>query len=112
MPALKQYLEKTPAEQHALVQKLDAIISKAVPNLDSSLKWGNLTYHAEKNVCAIVAHKHHVNLQLWGGTELNDPRGLLEGVGKTMRHIKFNSEADVDVKYIAGLVKQAARNAD
>jgi hypothetical protein len=40
---------------------------------------------------------------------LNDPRGLLTGTGKDMRHIKVVSQADADLKYVAELVKQAAR---
>lgn len=111
MSVLNQYLEKIPAEQHILVCALHDAILKAAPNLETSLKWGNLTYHAEQNVCAIVAHKQHVNLQLWGGTSLKDPRGLLAGTGKTMRHIKFTADVNADLKYIAGLVKQAAQNA-
>lgn len=109
MSVLKEFLEKTPAEQHALVRALDAVISKAAPTLAASLKWGNLTYHGKKNVCSLVSHKHHVNLQIWGGARLRDPRGLLTGAGKDMRHIKVVREADVDPKYIAELVKQAAR---
>lgn len=112
MSVLNQYLEKTPTEQRALVQALDAMIIKAMPNLVASLKWGNLTYHAEKNVCAIAVHKHHVNLQLWGGTSLKDPRGLLEGTGKTMRHIKFTPESKIGTKYIVELVRQAVRIAN
>lgn len=108
MLALNQYLKKIPIEHHALVRALDAAILRAAPNLHSSLKWGNLTYHAEHNVCAIVAHKHYVNLQLWRGAELDDPRGLLEGTGKTMRHIKFLPDADVDWKYISNLIKQTS----
>lgn len=48
---LNEFLKKIPAEQHALVQVLDTVISKAVPTLTPSLKWGNLTYHGKKNVC-------------------------------------------------------------
>lgn len=109
MSVLNEFLEKIPAEQHALVRSLDAVISKAGPTLAASLKWGNLTYHGKKNVCSLVSHKHHVNLQVWGGARLKDPRGLLTGTGKDMRHIKIVSEADVDSKYIADLVKQATR---
>lgn len=109
MSVLNKFLEKIPAQQHALVRSLDAVISKAAPTLTASLKWGNLTYHGEKNVCSLVSHKHHVNLQVWGGARLKDSRGLLTGTGKDMRHIKVASEADLDPKYIADLVKQATR---
>lgn len=109
MSVLNQYLETIPTEQHALIRTLHTMIIKAVPNLDSSLKWGNLTYHADHNFCAIVAHKHHVNLQLWNGSSLKDPCGLLSGTGKTMRHVKCTTDSDIDLKYLAGLVKQAAQ---
>ncbi len=109
MSALNLYLEKIPAGQHAVVRALHDAILKAAPHLAASLKWGNLTFRAEQNVCAIVAHKQHVNLQLWGGTNLQDPRGLLMGTGKTMRHVKLLMDANIDWHYVSGLVKQAAR---
>ena len=112
MSVLNEFLGKIPAEQHALVRLLDAVISKAAPTLTASLKWENLTYHGKKNVCSLVSHKHHVNLQIWGGARLKDPRGLLTGTGMDMRHIKIVREADVDSKYIADLVKQATRLGD
>ena len=109
MSVLNEFLAKIPAEQHALVRALDAVISKAAPTLAASLKWGNLTYAGEENVCSLVAHKHHVNLQIWAGASLSDPRRLLTGAGKDMRHIKVGNAADVDPQYIAKLVQQAAR---
>ena len=112
MPVLNEFLGKIPTEQHVLVRLLDVVILKAAPTLTASLKWGNLTYHGKKNVCSLVSHKHHVNLQIWGGARLKDPRGLLTGTGMDMRHIKIVREADVDSKYIADLVKQATRLGD
>ena len=88
MSVLNQYLETIPTEQHALIRTLHTMIIKAVPNLDS---------------------KHHVNLQLWNGSSLKDPCGLLSGTGKTMRHVKCTTDSDIDLKYLAGLVKQAAQ---
>ncbi len=75
MSALNEFLEKVPTEQHALIRSLDTVISKAAPKLGASLKWGNLTYHAKTNVCSLVSHRNHVNLQVWGGASLKDPAG-------------------------------------
>ena len=107
---LNEYLEKTPTTQHDLVRALDEIITSAEPALTSSLKWGNLTYSGSSNVCAIVAHTHHVNLQFFQGTHLTDHQGLLIGTGKEMRHIKISSEKDVDAESIKVLVKDAAKS--
>jgi hypothetical protein len=37
----------------------------------------------------VGAFKAHVNVGFFRGAELPDPRGLLEGTGKLMRHVKL-----------------------
>jgi hypothetical protein len=107
MTPLESYLCRIPSEQHALVRALDAVIRGAAPRLTPGIKWGNLTYHLSKNVCQIVCHKRHVNLQMFLGAQIDDPRGLLERTGKDMRHVKFVNANDVDRSCVAGLVKQS-----
>jgi len=105
---LDKYLEKTPTEQQNLIRDLDNLILNAAPQLTASLKWGHLTYHHTKNVCSLISHKQYLNLQLWAGAALNDPRHLLTGKGKQMRHIQIKTAADIDHDYIKQLVRQAA----
>ena len=88
MPVLSEFIIDTQPKLHQLVRSLDVLIRKAAPDLVAGLKWGNLTYHLGRNVCAIIAHDGYVNLQIWDGSAIDDPHGLLEGTGKTMRHIK------------------------
>lgn len=45
--------------------------------------------------CYIATASHHVNLGFRCGASLPDPKHVLEGQGKRMRHIKFRSEADL-----------------
>ena len=49
----------------------------------------------------------HVNVGFFQGTELPDPRGLLEGSGKFMRHIKLRPDRIVDEKAITDLIHAA-----
>jgi len=107
MTTLDQYLKTIPPAHHELVQMLDSIISQAMPSLTSSLKWGNLTYSAVKNVCAIVTHKQHVNLQFFQGAHLDDPQKVLTGTGKDMRHLRVAQVDDVDAAYVRLLLDQA-----
>jgi hypothetical protein len=106
MTILDQYLMSIPASHHELVQLLDSVIMQAAPMLTSSLKWSNLTYGTSRNICAIVTHKNHVNLQFFEGAHLNDPGSVLTGTGKDMRHIKLVGVSDVDTEYIALLLRQ------
>ncbi len=104
---LSDYLEKIPSTQHGVIRALDEVITSSAPKLTSSLKWGNLTYSGSANVCSIVAHAQHINVQFFQGVHLADPRGLLVGTGKEMRHIKITSESDIDAGYLKALVVDA-----
>jgi hypothetical protein len=107
MQALDQFLAKTEPELRELVRALDALIRKAAPELDASLKWGNLTYHHAHNVCALAAHKRYVNLQVWGGAAIADPRGLLTGTGKSMRHVTIAPGQAFNRRALAAIVRAA-----
>lgn len=48
-----------------------------------------------EHFCYIGAHREHVNLGFYYGAELPDPKGLLEGTGKKLRHIKVREVEEV-----------------
>ncbi len=106
---INEYLATVPAEQHALIQVLDSIIRQGNLDLVPSLKWRNLTYHHARNVCAIVSHSQHINLQIWDGVYIKDPHSLLRGTGKSMRHIQFKTGDKIRRAAVAAIVKQAAQ---
>lgn len=108
MGPLETYLARLPAELHALVRALDALIREAEPSLEPSVKWGNMTYHHVTNVCSIVAHTRYVNLQVWGAATLPDPAGLLAGTGKAMRHVRLQPDHPIDREAVAAIVRAAS----
>ena len=108
MSARSEFLKSVSPEHRALVRDLDALIRESAPDLVPSLKWGHLTYHARRNACSIVTHGQHVNLQVWGGAGLRDPRRLLQGTGQDMRHIRFVVGARFNCSAVVAIVKQAA----
>ena len=55
----------------------------------------------------VNAFKAHVNVGFFRGAELADPKGLLEGTGKFMRHVKLRAELDVDAAALAALIEAA-----
>lgn len=57
--------------------------------------------------CGVVAYSRHVNLEFYFGAELPDPRGILRGTGKRMRHIRFESLDDLRHGYLRGYVRAA-----
>ena len=57
--------------------------------------------------CYIAAATKHVNLGFCRGASLADPNRVLEGEGKTMRHIKFRSERDVERPFVRRYIQSA-----
>ena len=57
--------------------------------------------------CYVAAYAHHVNLGFYNGTALPDPHRLLEGTGKKMRHIKFQSPNDLQPALLRGYIRAA-----
>lgn len=55
----------------------------------------------------VDAFKAHVNVGFYRGAELRDPARLLEGTGRSMRHVKLRPERDVDAAALAELVGAA-----
>jgi len=51
--------------------------------------------------------KAHVNVGFFRGAEIADPRGLLEGTGKFMRHVKLRTEHDVEAPALMKLIETA-----
>jgi len=59
--------------------------------------------------CYVLGYSKHVNLGFCDGAALSDPAGLLEGTGKTMRHVKVRPGADFPAASLSQLIVSAAR---
>ena len=55
----------------------------------------------------VDAFTRHVNVGFFRGAALPDLRGLLEGTGKFMRHVKLRPGYGIDVSSLEGLVEAA-----
>ena len=55
----------------------------------------------------VNAFRAHVNVGFFRGAEIADPKGLLEGTGKFMRHVKLGPDRDVDATALVKLIKTA-----
>jgi hypothetical protein len=97
-----KYIEKQGSPQKEIVQKLRNIILATFPDISEEFKLG-VPWYAGKFY--IVTLKDHVNLGFSLKSLSKEETALFEGDGKTMKHLKFYSLADVNEKKIAPLLK-------
>jgi len=60
-----------------------------------------------EHFCYIGAYREHVNLGFYYGAELPDPRGLMEGTGKKLRHIKVKNIEKVDQPALRDIIQDS-----
>lgn len=102
----EKYIEKLDSPIKEIVIELRAIVNSSSEYLLEAIKWNVPTYSINANICSIIAHKRHVNLQVFRGAHIEDVN-LLDGAGKDMRHIKYSTLDDIDSDMVKKILSQA-----
>jgi hypothetical protein len=62
--------------------------------------------------CYVVAYRSYVNLGFARGTELPDPDRRLQGTGKLHRHLRIESQSDMDDPAVRRFIHLASDRAE
>ena len=116
MPKMKSYAsfdnylaDQKPRNQ-AIIRALRRFVKHVAPRLQESVKWGNGCWVKGKvPVAYVYSSPDHVQFGFFRGSALKDPKGLLHGEGKFVRHIKLRKPSDIDARAFAALLRPAAR---
>ena len=107
-PDLLHFLEAYPSGITHLVLELRRLVLTAAPTANE------LVYDAYNAVaiaytftssfrtgfCHIAAYAQHVNLGFNQGAQLPDPDRVLQGTGKSIRHLKVKTAADLESPHL------------
>ena len=109
-PLIDEYVEGLTDWKKDVAEELREIIRAASRELTEEVKWGWPCYTAGgKNICCIMNMRTTVNFVLYLGAELDDPSGLIEGTGKTMRHVKLRRIQDLRKPAFTKFIKESIR---
>ncbi len=106
----------SPEVRHLTRETRDTILN-LFPNAHEKihLGWKNIIVGSGPGMTnaaiAINPLTTRVNVNFFNGTDLADPKGLLEGTGKSMRHVKVESEAVLKLGAFKALVKDCVKAA-
>ena len=104
------YLAGQRSKNQTIIRALRKFVKREAPSLQESVKWGNGCWvKGDEPVAYVYSAATYVQLGFFRGSALKDPKKLLEGEGKFVRHIKVRAASDIDERSYAALLKQAAR---
>jgi hypothetical protein len=111
-PQLIGFLEAYDRPIVDLALALREIILDEVPHASESIYqvytvaiWFGFGEKMKDMFCYIATNARHVNLGFPRGSTLPDPNRVLEGDGKTMRHIKFASHCDLERSFVRRYIR-------
>jgi hypothetical protein len=113
-PQLIGFLEAYDRPIADLALALREIILEEAPHASESIYqvytvaiWFGFGEKMKDMFCYIATNKRHINLGFPRGSTLPDPNGVLEGNGKTMRHIKFASRSDLERSFVRRYIRSS-----
>ncbi|GAA2734935.1 DUF1801 domain-containing protein [Actinocorallia aurantiaca] len=108
-PAIDEYVVTRVAPVHRpTVAALRELMRQHAPEAREVIAYGSPAWRGKKILAIISASKTHITFAFDRGAEFADAHGLLEGVGKTTRHIKIKKPEDIDCDALGDYIRQAA----
>lgn len=109
-------MENTSLEMQEIAEALRMLIAEVLPDV-TEVVWekqriagyGIGPKKMSEQFCYIAPMKNHVNFGFYYGAHLDDPSTLLEGTGKSLRHIKIRSKKEVAKPELRKLLQQASK---
>src|SRR5258705_10775284 len=107
-PAIDVWMLEHSGELGAIAQRWFEVMRDCGDDVRELLHDGHPTACVGDAAFAYVnAFKAHVNVGFFSGAEIADPKGLLEGTGKFLRHVKLGPERKVDAAALMKLIETA-----
>ena len=111
-PAVDEWLSGEPWELHALAREWFTQFRNCGADVNELIHDGCPVACVDDLAFGYVnVFRKHVNLGFFYGAELADPKALLEGSGKRMRHVKLLPGEKVDTRALNALIKSAYKDA-
>ncbi len=107
-PDVDRWLDAQPGELGAIARVWFAWMRRCGPDVRELMHDGYPTVCVKDAAFAYVgAFKAHVNVGFFHGAALPDPAGLLQGAGKSMRHVKVKPGLALDRSSLEALITSA-----
>jgi len=104
---VNNWFEELNADQRVPLMVLRELVLASGKNISEEIKWSRPCYSHNALFCYLHAFKNYVVIGFHQGASLDDPKGLLQGDGKNLRHVKIGFDEKIDKTAIKQLLKNA-----
>jgi hypothetical protein len=106
---VRAYIAAMPGWKRAVGKRLDALITRTVPNARKAVKWNSPFYGVEGQGWFLSFHvfTRYVKVTFFRGASLR-PVPLGASKQKDVRYLDIHEDDEIDEAQLAGWVKQAA----
>jgi hypothetical protein len=92
-----------------IVRKLRTLILQMAPDAQEVMSYGIPNYRGKRGLAVISPAKTHITLAFSRGAEFEDKYGLLEGVGKVSKNLRFQDITDINEEALHYYIQQALK---
>lgn len=108
-PTVEEWLANLPSDIQAITKELRAVARKNMPNAQEAIYHDAIGYSVNDSpanrICYIAPQRNgYVNFGFFFGAGLPDPKKLLIGEGKRLRHVKVWSVKEAKNPALAKLI--------
>lgn len=104
---VEAYLAKIPASMQEAARRFHELVAEIAPDARASIKWGQPVWEHGGPLAFVRPAAKHLTLGFWRGAQLEDAKGVLQGVGNRMRHLKVAIGEKLDEEAIRRFITQA-----
>jgi hypothetical protein len=90
-----------------IVGALRTLLHKYAPDAREFMSYGIPNYKGKRGIAVISPAKTHITLAFSRGADFEDKYGLLEGVGKVSKNVRFKDLKDINEDALRYYIKQA-----
>ncbi|NRA65697.1 MAG: DUF1801 domain-containing protein [Pseudobacteriovorax sp.] len=108
--SFQQWYKDQSTSQKRLITALRRLVNATAPNLVESSKWTNGVWlKGDLPIIYIHSEPDHIQFGFFAGATFTDPKKILRGKGKFVRHIRVESSEDLDEKAFTTMIRKALR---
>jgi len=102
-----EHIKRFSPEIQRLIREVRTVVKKVAPKAEEKAYRGwPIRIRTEHGLVAIMGFDDHVNVNMGKGARLKDPKKLLEGTDRSIRHVKVRTAADAKSPHLRALIEQ------